>query len=63
MDEVELVVMAELEVEISVYYILYGSVVFRLTRYRLNGEVITIIVPVVFIGDETVPPESDLVID
>ena len=63
MDEVELVVMAELEVEISVYYILYDSVIFRLTTYRLNDEVIPIIVPVVFIGDGTVPPESDLVID
>ena len=55
--------MAEVEVEISVYYILYGSIVFRLTRYRLNGEVITIIVPAIFMGDGTVPPESDLVID
>ena len=55
--------MAEVEVEISVYYILNSSVVFRLTRYRLNGEDITIIVPIVFMGDETVPPESDLVID
>ena len=49
--------MAVVQTEFSASYILWDSVVFCV---EWNGEVITNIVPVSFMGDGTVSPESDL---
>ena len=51
--------MAEVERDLLMQYVLYCNVVFRVTRYQLNGMLVMEVIASVG-NDWTVPPESDL---
>ena len=45
----------------QLYYLSWYNVIFRVVEYEINGQVIRYIELVAFIGDPTLPPESDII--